>query len=89
MSYLKALLTRISQSWLNEDLHLLPLRAAADLQSLSFTDGHFKSSRDPNMAQIFHTGVKGEALHAADLLPTEWRGKKNGSVEDITDYLYY
>ncbi len=50
--------------------HLLSFRPAADLQSLTFADGHLESERDPDVSQILRPRVEGEALHAAHLLPT-------------------
>lgn len=48
--------------------HLLSFGPAADLQSLTFADGHLESERDPDVSQILRPRVKGEALHVA-LLP--------------------
>lgn len=62
--------------------HLLPLRPAADLQTLTFTDGHLETERNPDMAQVLHPRVKGEALYAAHLLAAEstYRGDRKATV---------
>lgn len=51
--------------------HLLPLGPAADLQTLTFADGHLEAERDPDVAQVLHPRVEGDALHAANVLPAE------------------
>lgn len=55
--------------------HLLSLRPAADLQALTFADGHLEAEWDPNVAEVLHPSVEGEALHAAYVLAAEstWR----------------
>lgn len=50
--------------------HLFSFRPAYDLQALTLADGHPKGERDPDVSQILRSRVKGEALHAAYLLPT-------------------
>lgn len=57
--------------------HLFSLRPAADLQTLIFTDGHLETERNPDVAQIFHPRIEGEALHAAYLLAAEVRWRRN------------
>lgn len=54
--------------------HLLGFGPAADLQTLAFTDGHLEAERDPDVAQVLHARVQGEALHAAHLLAAESTG---------------
>lgn len=51
--------------------HLFSLRPAVYLQTLIFTDGHLEAERNPDVAQILHPRIEGEALHAAHLLATE------------------
>lgn len=53
--------------------HLFCFWPAADLQTLTFTDGHLETERNPDMAQVLHPRIKGEALHAAQLLAAESR----------------
>lgn len=51
--------------------HLFCFRPAADLQTLTFADGHLETERNPDMAQVLHPRVEGEALRAAHLLAAE------------------
>lgn len=48
--------------------HLFSFGPAADLQTLTFTDGHLEAERNPDMAQVLHPRAKVEALRAAHLL---------------------
>lgn len=61
----------------NYSQNLLSLRPAADFQPLTFTDGHLKSERDPDVPQIFCPCVKSDSLYAAEFLSTMHSRRKD------------
>lgn len=63
--------------------HLLFLWPTAYLQALAFADGHLQSERDPDVTQVLHSGVKGQALRIDQPLPKQHGGYQKCIEENL------